>query len=94
MQPLLHNNDYSPTPPPLPKEEGGGHRIHWRGWWKAFGGFKINDFGVFWFRTILASIFEIAQFMFEFFFGDVSPQESWKGRFTLTYMHSKNIPHF
>lgn len=28
MQPLLHNNDYSPTPP-LPKEEGGGgHRIH------------------------------------------------------------------
>ena len=23
MQPLLHNNDYSPTPP-LPKEEGGG----------------------------------------------------------------------
>ena len=23
MQPLLHNNDHSPTPPPLPKEEGG-----------------------------------------------------------------------
>ena len=22
MQPLLHNNDYSPTPPPLPKEGG------------------------------------------------------------------------
>ena len=22
MQPLLHNNDYSPTPPPSPKKRG------------------------------------------------------------------------
>ena len=29
MQPLLHNNDHSPTPPPPPQRRGGGgHRIH------------------------------------------------------------------
>ena len=41
----------------LPQGGGGTLDFKWQGWSKNFLGFEIFDFGIFWDRKVLASIF-------------------------------------